>query len=94
MSKLLYYREKLNLTQEELSNTSGISVRTIQRIEAGTIPKGHTLKVLAAALQIKENQLLKKNEPLNDLDYTACKLINLSSLLFVFIPPLNILFPL
>ena len=43
-----------NLTQEELSEKSKISVRTIQRIEAGTEPKGHTLRALAQALDIEE----------------------------------------
>jgi transcriptional regulator with XRE-family HTH domain len=44
MSKLKQIREQQNLTQEELAEKSGISVRTIQRIESGTEPKGHTLK--------------------------------------------------
>ena len=42
MSKLTKYREKLNLTQNELADKSGVSVRTIQRIEAGSKPKGHS----------------------------------------------------
>ena len=41
MSILLELREKLNLTQEELAKKANISVRTIQRIEAGTKPKLH-----------------------------------------------------
>ncbi len=47
MSTLLELREKLNLTQEELANKANISVRTIQRIEAGSIPKGFTLEALS-----------------------------------------------
>lgn len=100
-------REKQNLTQEELSDKSGISVRTIQRIEAGTPPKGHTLKVLAKTLGIVEKELLnQKNENLDGqekpilnekpilLNYSLIKLINLSSLPFTILPPLNILLPL
>nr|WP_262488543.1 helix-turn-helix transcriptional regulator [Flavobacterium gillisiae] len=34
MSKLKSIRELKNLTQEELSDKSGISARTIQRIES------------------------------------------------------------
>jgi len=94
MSKLFKYREKLNLTQEELSHKSGISVRTIQRIEAGTNPKGHSLKALAIALEIEESKLVENATKKEDISYTLLKLINLSSLLFVFTPPLNILFPL
>jgi transcriptional regulator with XRE-family HTH domain len=57
MSKLKTVREQKNLTQEELSEKSKISVRTIQRIEAGTEPKGHTLRALAQALGIEEASL-------------------------------------
>ena len=45
-------REQKHLTQEELAELSGLSVRTIQRIEAGQEPKGHTAKVLADKLNI------------------------------------------
>lgn len=58
MSILKNIREQQNITQEELSEKSGISVRTIQRIEAGTAPKGHTLKMLAQTLGVEEHELL------------------------------------
>lgn len=117
MSKLKAVREQKNLTQEELSEKSKISVRTIQRIESGTEPKGHTLRALAQALEIPENSLQEtivapetdiskqeaeikpgteiqtiEEEP--GINYSKIKLINLSSLLFVVLPPLNILAPL
>lgn len=60
MSKLKTARELKNLTQEELSEKSKISVRTIQRIEAGTEPKGHTLRSLARALDVEEYSLQDK----------------------------------
>lgn len=110
MSKLKQFRERQNLTQEELSEKSGISVRTIQRIESGTEPKGHTLKTLSKTLEVSENELLnysvensnkkieeistEKTEIESSIDYQKIKLINLSSILFVVIPPLNILTPL
>lgn len=110
MSKLKQIREQKNLTQEELSEKSGISVRTIQRIEAGTLPKGHTLKTLSKILEIPETELQNNEteniieipeekptenaEPENKIDYQKIKLINLSSVLFVVLPPLNILVPL
>lgn len=110
MSKLKQIREQQRLTQEELAEKSGISVRTIQRIESGSVPKGYTLKTLATILQISENELLHVeeetseeiiNEPIEDLviesnniDYQKVKLINLSSVLFIVLPPLNILVPL
>lgn len=58
MSELKKIREKRNLTQEELAEKSGLSVRTIQRIEAGTEPKGYTLKTLASSLDVSETDLL------------------------------------
>lgn len=65
MSELKKIRETKNLTQEELAEKSGISVRTIQRIEAGTIPKGYTLKTLAKSLEVPEKDLLI-SEPLKE----------------------------
>jgi len=108
MPTLKRIREQQNLTQEELSEKSGISVRTIQRIEAGTLPKGYTLKTLAKVLEIPESELLDKKiktvtsgdekaeikQELVAIDYSKIKLVNLSSLLFVVLPPLNILVPL
>ncbi|MBO6212058.1 helix-turn-helix domain-containing protein [Algoriella sp.] len=110
MSKLKIIREQQNLTQEELSEKSGISVRTIQRIEAGTKPKGHTLKTLSKTLEINDSDLLTENNSIeideinliNDeipqenetINFSKIKLINLSSILFIIFPPLNILTPL
>ncbi|WP_436516968.1 helix-turn-helix domain-containing protein [Ekhidna sp. To15] len=46
-------RKTKHLSQEELAHQSGISLRTIQRIEKGTVnPHGHTLKTLASALEL------------------------------------------
>ena len=111
MSRLKQIRELQNLTQEELAQKTGISVRTIQRIEAGTKPKGYTLKTLVHILQVSESDLLEDDktestelvietseisniEEENSLDYKKIKLINLSSILFILLPPLNIIAPL
>lgn len=67
MSELKKIREEKNLTQEELAERSGISVRTIQRIEAGTEPKGYTLKTLASTLDISEKDLLIQNIPKEEI---------------------------
>lgn len=108
MSKLKAIREFQNLTQEELSEKSGISVRTIQRIETGKDPKGYTLRVLAKALVVKESELrtqeieeesgksTQKQAEAEDamlINYSFLKLINLSSILFIVLPPLNIIVP-
>ncbi|WP_428232767.1 helix-turn-helix domain-containing protein [Flavobacterium sp.] len=110
MSILKAIREQKNLTQEELSEKSKISIRTIQRIESGTEPKGHTLRALAQALGIQENVLQDKvviaetdqakierkegEQVRENINYSFIKIINLSSLLFVIVPPFNILVPL
>lgn len=94
MSKLKVHREKQNLTQQELADQSGISVRTIQRIEAGNEPQGHTLKRLAKTLDLKEDALLDKEDIKLRTDSTLFKLINLSSLPFTIFPPANIIVPL
>ena len=94
MSQLKRIREQQNLTQQELSERSQVSVRTIQRIESGTEPKGHTLKMLARTLDVKEEQLLERNEDVNQIKPGLLKIINLSSLPFTLLPPLNIILPL
>lgn len=95
LNKLLKYREQLNLTQAELAKKSAVSERTIQRIEKGAEPKGHTLRVLARALGVAEDELKEsttkpKTETIN---YQLTKHINLSSIFGVILPPINILLP-
>jgi transcriptional regulator with XRE-family HTH domain len=107
MSKLKFLRQLQNLTQQELSTKSGISVRTIQRIETGKEPKGHTLRILAKALAVAESELQpreieettieitdKKTQETILINYSSLKLINLSSIPFILLPPFNIIVPL
>ncbi len=85
-------REQKHLTQEELARESGISIRTIQRIEAGQEPKGHTLKVLAKALELDLTTINKKATEARN--YSLIKIINLSSAFVLSIPLLNVILPL
>lgn len=85
-------RDKKHLTQEELAERSGLSIRTIQRIEAGQEPKGHTAKALAKALDLDLNTI--SEIPQEDRNYSLIKIINLSSVFVCFIPLLNIILPL
>lgn len=110
MSELKKIRESRNLTQEELAEKSGISVRTIQRIEAGTTPKGYTLKTLAESLEVSDNDLLtsetiKEEIVIDEIIFVTeendslsnsglIKIINLSSLPFAWLPIANFLLPL
>ena len=84
-------REETNLTQNELAEKSGLSLRTIQRIEAGNIPKGFTLKAIANTFGIEPIKLTSREEFTN-LDRT--KLINLSVLMGLLFPFGGVIFPL
>ena len=58
--KITYERVKKQLSQLELSLQSGLTTRTLSRIESGTIdPKISTLKRIADALCIAIADLLK-----------------------------------
>jgi transcriptional regulator with XRE-family HTH domain len=87
-------REQKHLTQEELAMKSGISIRTIQRIEAGREPKGHTAKALSKALDIDLDALSNSEKDKGGINYSLIKLINLSSAFVSFIPLMNIIVPL
>lgn len=85
------YRLEKNLTQGELAEKAGLSLRTIQRIEAGVIPKGFTLKSIAGVLGIDPETITKSKE--KDVDFSRVKMINLSALCFIIIPFGNIILP-
>jgi len=94
MSILLELREKLNLIQEELAAKANISVRTIQRIEAGTQPKGFTLEALSSALGVRKTVLLEDKIESNNNHKQLLKYINLSSIILILIPFGSIVLPL
>lgn len=85
------YRLEKNLTQAELAQKSGLSLRTIQRIEAGITPKGFTLKSIAGVLGIEPEIISRSKE--KNLDLNQVKIINLSALSFIIIPFGNIILP-
>ncbi|AWK04527.1 XRE family transcriptional regulator [Flavobacterium crocinum] len=85
-------RENQNMTQNELAEKSGLSLRTIQRIEAGSILKGFTLKTLAQSLETEPENLIKKKNEKSEVE--RAKIINLSALMGLIIPFGSIIFPL
>lgn len=87
-NKVQFYREKNNITQTLLAEKSGLSLRTIQRVENGNTLKGFTLKSLAKALEINPENLLNKK-----LDLEKIKIINISTLSFFIIPFGNLILP-
>lgn len=90
-------REQSGLTQSELAQKSGLSLRTIQRLEANNgVPKGHTLMTLSKAFEMTPQKLQDKfSDSVNDkaIDTTNIRLINLSVLSFLGIPFGNIILP-
>ncbi|MCR8556550.1 helix-turn-helix domain-containing protein [Mucilaginibacter sp. BJC16-A38] len=95
---LALYRRKKGLTQEQLSELSGVTSRTIQRIEKGAVvPHVQTLKILAACLDIEAEVLM--DEPEGSAPATAAKpatlspLFHVAALLGLGMPILNIILP-
>jgi len=89
-SKVKLLREQKNLTQTELAEKSGLSLRTIQRIESGQSLKGFTLKAIAQILETEPENLFPKEE---NIPIDRAKLINLSALSGLIIPFGGIIFP-
>lgn len=57
--KIIHYRKLKGITQETLSEATGLNVRTIQRIESGEVdPRLYTLKSIADALGVNLEELL------------------------------------
>lgn len=85
-------RIRKSFSQEELAEISGLSLRTVQRIENGeSEPRGDSLKRLATAFEVSPDEIL-------DWDAYEDKGLliglNLSTLSFVVFPLLGILVPL
>jgi transcriptional regulator with XRE-family HTH domain len=91
-------REKRGYTQSELAKKTGLSLRTIQRLESkNKEPKGHTLTALSVAFNINASALqdqFKSIEHTKESETTSIRLINLSVLSFLGIPFGNIILPL
>lgn len=65
-------RLEKDLSQEKLSEKSGLSLRTVQRLENGkTEPRGDTLKRLVQALELPEDYFDKMKQPKNDFQIST-----------------------
>ncbi|WP_191860075.1 helix-turn-helix domain-containing protein [Hanstruepera ponticola] len=84
-------RNQKGMSQEFLAEESGLSLRTIQRIEKGeSNPTGESLKRLANALKVNPDELIDWSIK-EDKKYLT--FMNLSALTFLFFPLLGILIP-
>ena len=89
-------RKSLGYSQEQLSDETGLSLRTIQRIEnEETNPRGHSLQAIAKVLDIPlgENPTSFKAEENLEIK-TKLNLINSSALIGIVIPYSNLFIPL
>lgn len=85
-------RNRKNFSQEELAERSGLSLRTIQRIENGeTEPRGDSLKRLALAFEVPSDEIMDWTI-VQDKGFLAG--MNLSALSYIIFPLLGILIPL
>ncbi len=96
-SKLLSYRLEKGLTQQDLSTSSGVSLRTVQRIENGeSTGSPYTLKALSKALNLELSNLYESAQnaegPSEDI-WTHWRIINYACFFVIFIPFANILLP-
>jgi transcriptional regulator with XRE-family HTH domain len=90
--KIKELRQNKGLSQEELSELSKVSLRTIQRIEKNTnAPSGKTLNLICESLQLNLEDLLEygKKE-----DKGFLTLFHFTVLSFIFLPLGNIIVPL
>lgn len=84
-------RSRKGFSQEELSERTGLSLRTIQRIENGeTEPRGDSLKRLATAFGVSSDEIIDWTMQENKGFLTS---LNLSALSFLIFPLLGILIP-
>lgn len=84
-------RNQKGISQELLAEASGLSLRTIQRIENGeTNPAGDTLHRLSGALNVNPDELIDWAIK-EDKSYLI--FMNLSALTFMFFPLFGILMP-
>ena len=59
MNRVKFLREQLGLTQEQLADRMGVKQATISRYEAGRLPRGRELKMLAEALNVRVADLIE-----------------------------------
>jgi len=95
---LAIYRRRKGYTQEQLSELSGVTTRTIQRIEKGTVvPHTQTLKMLAEHLEIDMALLMDPEEltvpPATPKPGRLLPLFHLLGLAGLLLPVLNVILP-
>ncbi len=92
-------RKAAGLTQEELAEKAGVTVRTIQRIENNnSMPRAYTLRQIAEALGLSVQELTKTTvaecPPYDEKEkHWELRWLNLSCFTYLFIPFVHVLIP-
>ena len=85
-TKLIDKRKYLRMTQQELANRTGLSARTIQRMESGkTTPQDHSIKRMMEVLQIDEEYVD------NSQGFKLARRVINGSILLAVIAPINLI---
>ncbi|WP_367913251.1 DUF4870 domain-containing protein [Leadbetterella sp. DM7] len=89
-------RQERGLTQQELAELSGLTSRTIQRIEKGdVVPYGDTIRKLAKGLDLSVDELKSVAGEMNENAQThILAFYHFAPLLGIVIPFTNVLIPL
>jgi len=94
-SEIRKIRTQKGLSMEALSEMSGISLRTIQRVEQGeSSPRGYTLLQLSEALDFEMSELILLDKDISSEEIEKLKWLNVSALLIIFLPLANLIVPL
>ena len=93
--KIIALRRQNGLSQEQLSNNSGVALRTVQRIEAGSVTAHlQTLSLLAKALNVEVSELTTIHAPsINDSMKKGLLFLHLSPIIGSAFPLGNVLMP-
>lgn len=91
-------RQSCGMTQEELADKAGVTVRTIQRLENGhTEPRAYTLHQIAKALDVSYEAVLSVRRTAEENNQQenrqSLQWLNLSCFAFLFIPWIHALVP-
>lgn len=93
--QIVSHRKKLGYSQEDLCQFSGISLRTIQRIEKGTVhPRGYTLRALASSLKVELSELKTELDSPSTEVAKKARTLNTLGLLVILFPLISTLFQL
>ena len=97
LNRIKALRQQKGYTQKELAEKAGISVRTLQRIEADSQNlKGFSLRALADVFDLEPEELMEESlvEAADEESGSRLALLNLACLSFLILPFGNLIVPL